>query len=196
MDKSKEYYILNEIILRFDENSESHFAGILWTNVLANIVALFIIFSSTLTVTYLIFNTIFKLRIRGEIRILLKRDFLIPNLDSLTFFGLIDRIEIINEEELKKMLMKKFSSSSLDKPNMIENHMSLYRSVFTNYKTMISLLKWNRAVSILKGFEKDKFQKISNLNIASKDKKLIFVFDYNDKQYKKIVENKKLINLN
>lgn len=196
MSEHKEQFILNEIIFRFDENSESHFAGILWTNILANIVAIFIIFSSTLTVTYLIFNTIFKLKIRNEIRILLKRDFLIPNIDNLSFFGLIDRIEIINEEELSKKLRKKFSLESSTKSNMIENHMSLYRSVFTNYKTMMRLLKWNKAVAILQGFEKEKFKKMSNLNIASKDKKLIFAYDYNDKQYKKFVDNKKLIDLN
>ncbi|MGL5204901.1 MAG: hypothetical protein ACRC9F_00210 [Metamycoplasmataceae bacterium] len=178
----------------FDQN---HFAGIFWTNILANIVAIFIIISTITTITYLIINLTLKLKINLEIKRILKRDFLISNLENMTFFALLEYISITNEEELKKKLKKKFLLENQERPNMIENHMSLYKNVFTNFRTHKQLSKWNKSTDILKYFYKKDFSKISNLNIASnnKNKEIIFIFHLDGQPETKIIENKKYGNL-
>ncbi|MGL6125077.1 MAG: hypothetical protein ACRC1F_01135 [Metamycoplasmataceae bacterium] len=174
----------------FDEN---HFAGIFWTNILANIVSIFIIISSITTITYLTINVILKLRINLEIKKILDRDFLIDRLEEMSFFALIEHISITTEEEQKKKLKKKFLLENSERPNMIENQVSLYKNVFTNFKTHKILKEWNRGTDILKHFYKKDFSKISNLTIAytSNNKELIFVFDLDGKSEVKVVKNKK-----
>lgn len=193
------YSVIQNIISKFNEETffsyvpgedfdEHHFAGIFWTNILANIVAIFIIISTSITVSYLILNTFLKFKINVEIKKLLNRKFLIPNLESMSFFALIDYINIIKEEELTKRLKKKFTSETFGKVNSIENQMSLYKNVFTNFRTYRNLVKWNKSVDILKRFDKTIFKNITNLSIASSGKELIFVY--------KIMDNESSIRIN
>lgn len=172
----------------FDQN---HFAGIFWTNILANIVAIFIIISTIITVTYLILNLFLKWKINLEIKKLLNRDFLISNLEDMTFFALIEHIKITNEEELRKKLQKKFLIENSERPNMIENQMSLYKNVFTNFRTLNRLSRWNKSVDILKHFYKKEFVKITNLSIASKEKELVYIFQLDGKDETKTIKNRR-----
>lgn len=173
-----------------EDFDEHHFAGIFWTNILANIVAIFIIISTITTVTYLILNLVIKWKINLGIKKILNRDFLISNLENMTFFALIEYIKITDEEELKKKLKKKFLLENSERPNMIENQISLYKNVFTNAKTLSRLTKWNRSTDTLKHFYKKDFSRISNLSIASKDKELIFIFELDGKNETRVIKNR------
>ncbi|MGL5590754.1 MAG: hypothetical protein ACRDCH_01660 [Metamycoplasmataceae bacterium] len=187
-------------ILRYtpgEDFDQYHFAGIFWTNILANIVAILIILSTLSTVTYLIINLSLKLRINLEIKKVLRREFLINDLEGMTFFSLIEHISITNEEELKKKLKRKFLMENQEKPNMIENQMSLYKNVFTNFKTYKHLSRWNKSTDILKHFYQNDFSKISNLSIAvnNDSNELIFHFHLDGQPETKTVTNKKYGNL-
>ncbi|MGL5617528.1 MAG: hypothetical protein ACRCWU_00520 [Metamycoplasmataceae bacterium] len=187
-------------ILRYtpgEDFDEHHFAGIFWTNILANIVAILIILSTLSTITYLIVNLSLKLRINLEIKKILRRDFLITNLEAMTFFSLIEYISITNEEELKKKLKRKFLVENQERPNMIENQMSLYKNVFTNFKTYKQLSRWNKSTDILKYFYKTDFSKISHLSIASNNhgKEIVFIFHLEGNPEIKTLKNKKYGNL-
>ncbi|MGL5732682.1 MAG: hypothetical protein ACRCXE_01255 [Metamycoplasmataceae bacterium] len=187
-------------ILRYtpgEDFDQHHFAGIFWTNILANIVAILIILSTLSTITYLIINLSLKLRINLEIKKVLRRDFLITDLETMTFFSLIEYISITDEEELNKKLKRKFLMENQERPNMIENQMSLYKNVFTNFKTYKQLSRWNKSTDILKHFYKNDFSKISHLSIASNNhsKEIIFIFHLDGQPETKTVENKKYGNL-
>lgn len=182
------FYINKNIDTSTDDFNTNHFAGILWTNILANIVSIFIIISTTITVTYLILNAILKFKINSEIKKLLSKGFLISNLENMTFFSLIEYIKIINEEELTKRLKKKFTSESFGKTDSIENQMSLYKNVFTNFRTYRRLTKWNKSTDILKHNNKDIFKKITNLSIAFKDKNFVFVYQYEGQEYSLLIK--------
>ncbi|MGL5205374.1 MAG: hypothetical protein ACRC7B_00440 [Metamycoplasmataceae bacterium] len=187
-------------ILRYtpgEDFDQYHFAGIFWTNILANIVAILIILSTLSTITYLIINLTLKLRINLEIKKILRREFLITDLETMTFFSLIEYISITNEEELQKKLKRRFFVENQEKPNMIENHMSLYKNVFTNLKTYKQLSRWNKSTDILKHFYKEDFSKITNLSIASdnQNKEIIFIFHLDGEAQTKTVKNKKYGNL-
>ncbi|MGL4183676.1 MAG: hypothetical protein ACRCRP_00895 [Metamycoplasmataceae bacterium] len=173
-----------------DPNS---FAGPVWTNILANIVAIFFLLSTTITLIYLIINLSIKAKINIEIKKLLKKDFLITNIEEKSFYSLIEYIKIHTKEELKKILKKKFISENQEKPNLIESQLFLFRNIFTNFHACQRLSKWNKLVEILHFHESEKFKNIRDLTIALDEKELIFSYTIKEKNIKKILKNGKLV---
>ncbi|MGL5357727.1 MAG: hypothetical protein ACRDA7_01765 [Metamycoplasmataceae bacterium] len=178
-----------------DPNDPNSFAGPVWTNILANVVAIFFLLSTTVTIIYLVINLSIKAKINIEIKKLLKKDFLITNIEEKSFYSLIEYIKIHTKEELKKILKKKFISENQEKTNLIESQIFLFRNIFTNFHACQRLSKWNKAVEILRYHEAEKFKSIRDLTIALDEKELIFSYSIKEKTFKKTLRQGKLIEL-